>query len=138
MGESLKDNPRLVPLVRCEASLVLDVDMITRDQVRELLAAPGQVLGLPVVSDEEALLPLLGHVLPLLPGGEVPDRCGDVVTQVPPKHNLRWRQVGEGIRSVAVNKQCSSKPIRAQITIWAEVVLNQPFSPLYTDLRMFV
>ena len=45
MGESLKDNTRLVPLGRCEASLVLDVDMITRDQVRELLAAPGQVLG---------------------------------------------------------------------------------------------
>ena len=48
--------------------------MVTGDQVRELLATPGQVFYFSVMSDDEALLPLLGHVLPLLPGGEVSHR----------------------------------------------------------------
>ena len=72
--ELLQNYTRLVPLLGGVASLVLEVDKVARDQVGQLLTTFGQALNFPVVPDHEGLLPLLSHVLPLLPGCELPNR----------------------------------------------------------------
>ena len=72
----LQDDPRLVPSLGCLAMLILDVDMVTNDERVELFAAPGEILSLPVVPDDGALLTLGGHVLPLLPGCEMANGAG--------------------------------------------------------------
>ena len=87
----LQDDSRLVPSLGCLAMLILDVDMVTCDEGVELLAAPGEILSLPVVPDDGALLTLGGHVLPLLSGCEVANRGGDVILQGSAKHQLGRR-----------------------------------------------
>ena len=82
--------------------LILDVDMVTNDERVELFAAPGEILSLPVVPDDGALLTLDGHVLPLLPGCEVSNRGWEVIFQWPAKHELCRGEVDGWIRSITV------------------------------------
>ena len=138
MRECLQNDTRLVPLLGCVSSLVLEVDMVTRDQVGQLLTAFGQALNFPIVPDHECLLPLLSHVLPLLPGCELPNRSWNVVPQLASEDNFSWRHVGEWIRLVTVDEDGTSEPVIVKITIGAEVVLDQPFSTFHTNLRTLV
>lgn len=129
----LQDDPRLVPSLGCLAMLILDVDMVTNDERVELFAAPGEILSLPVVPDDGALLPLGGHVLPLLPGCEMANRSRYVILQRPAKHQLGRGEVGSRVRSVTVDEEAPGKLVIVQVTIRAEVVLDQSFGTLYTN-----
>ena len=129
----LQYDPGLVPSLGCLAMLILYIDMVTCDEGMEVFAALGEVFRLPVVPDHGALLALTGHVLPFLPWCELAHWGRDMILQWTTKHNLGRRDVGGGVRSVAVDEKASGKLVIVQVTVWRKVVLNQSFGALDTN-----
>ena len=116
---------RLAPLPGRSAVLVLDLDLITRLERRELPSSSGQSLLHGVFPLTVSLSSGVRRLSPLLSGEELSWLERQGVTENSSVHNLSWRESCDGTGSVSVGQQSSDQSVSVQGASLGDITADQ-------------
>ena len=119
---------RLAPLPGRSAVLVLDLDLITRLERRELPSPSGQSLLHGVFPLTVSLSSGVRRLSPLLSGEELSWLERQGVTENSSVQNLSWREAGDGTGSVSVSQESSDQSVGVQGASLGDITTDQSLS----------
>ena len=122
---SFNDDSSLAPLSGGVAVLVLDLDLITRLERRELPSSSGQSLLHGEFSFAVSLSSGVRGLPPLLSGEELSWLERQGVTEDSPVQNLSWREACDGTRSVSVSQESPDQSVSVQGASLGDVAADQ-------------
>ena len=108
------DHSSFAPLPGRIAVLVLDLDLITRLERRELPSSSGQLFLHGIFPRTVGLCSGVCSLSPLLSGEEFSRLEWQGVTENSPVHDLGWGEAGDGTRSVSVSQESLEQTISVQ------------------------
>ena len=111
---SFNHDASLAPLSGRVAVLVLDLDLVTRLERRELPSSSGQLFLHGIFPHTVGLCSGVCSLSPLLSGEEFSRLEWQGVTENSPVHDLGWGEAGDGTRSVSVSQESLEQSIGVQ------------------------
>ena len=121
-------DPRLAPLPGRVAALVLDPDLITRLEGRELPSSSGQSLLHGEFPFTVSLSSGVRGLPPLLSGEELSWLERQGVTENSSVQNLSWREASDGTGSVSVSQESSDQSVGVQGASLGDITTDQSLS----------
>lgn len=132
------DHSSLAPLPGRIAVLVLDLDLITRLERRELPSSSGQSLLHREFPLTVSLRSGVRRLSPLLSGEELSWLERQGVTENSSVQDLSWREASDGTGSVSVSQQSSDQSVSVQGASLGDITADQSFGVFDCELCSLV
>ena len=134
----LEDDPSFIPSFGIVPVLILDVNMVTRDQWMQFPGALCHLFLCPGSGLSQGFLPGFGGESPLLLGEELAWLEGERVPHLPSEDYLGWAKARVRARSISMHEDSPDKFVSVQGACLGHVAPNDPLGMLYAKFSPFV